>query len=57
LKEGKPAAHAYSSTKSPFAPAAEEPLLARTMPVSKRLAGYRSNSARRDFFAGLTVAV
>jgi len=42
--------------ESPFNPAAEEPLLARAVPVSKRLARYRANSGRRDLVAGLTVA-
>jgi sulfate permease, SulP family len=43
-------------SSSPFKPAAEEPLLNRAVPLSKRLPGYRAGSARRDLLAGLTVA-
>ena len=42
--------------RSPFAPAAEEPLLARVIPVTKRLSGYGADAGRRDLVAGLTVA-
>ena len=42
--------------QSPFAPAAEEPLLARVIPLTKRLSGYRADAGRRDLVAGLTVA-
>ena len=42
--------------ESPFAPAAEEPLLARVIPLTKRLSGYRADAGRRDLVAGLTVA-
>ena len=41
---------------SPFAPAADEPLLARVIPLTKRLSGYRADAGRRDLLAGLTVA-
>lgn len=42
--------------ESPFAPAADEPLLARVIPLTKRLSGYRADAGRRDLVAGLTVA-
>ena len=42
--------------ESPFAPAAEEPFLARVIPLTKRLSGYRADAGRRDLVAGLTVA-
>ena len=42
--------------RSPFAPAAEEPLLARVFPLTKRLSGYGADAGRRDLVAGLTVA-
>jgi SulP family sulfate permease len=41
---------------SPFARSAKRPLLARTVPVSDALSGYRANTARRDGIAALTVA-
>ncbi len=42
--------------ESPFAPAAEESLLVRAVPVSKRLSSYRPAAGGRDLLAGLTVA-
>jgi sulfate permease, SulP family len=41
---------------SPFRPAAQEPLLTRTIPVAGELPQYRVPSARRDLLAGVTVA-
>jgi len=42
--------------RSPFAPAAEDPLVERAVPVSKRLGDYKPKSGRADLIAGLTVA-
>jgi len=42
--------------RSPFRPARQEPLLARTIPVAAELPRYRGPSARRDAVAGVTVA-
>ena len=40
----------------PFAPAREDPLLERAVPVTRDVRRYRPDSARRDLTAGLTVA-
>ena len=42
--------------RSPFRAARQEPVLARTIPVSAQLSGYRAPSAGRDVLAGVTVA-
>ena len=42
--------------RSPFRAARQDPLLARTIPVSAQLSGYRAPSAGRDVLAGVTVA-
>ncbi len=42
--------------RSPFAPAAKDPVLTRALPVTKRLGHYHLGSGRRDLIAGLTVA-
>ena len=41
---------------APFSPAPRDPLVERAVPVSKQLAEYRPQTARRDLTAGLTVA-
>jgi SulP family sulfate permease len=42
--------------QSPFSASQRRPLLARVIPVSEQLPGYRPNTARRDAIAALTVA-
>ena len=42
--------------ESPFRPAKKGPILARAIPVSRRLRRYRLTAGRRDLVAGLTVA-
>src|SRR5512146_3589543 len=54
-EEGPPPV-AYRPDRSPFRRRPQEPLLQRAVPVSARLPGYRSHTARRDLLAGLTVA-
>jgi high affinity sulfate transporter 1 len=51
-----PAVEGVYAETEPFRPATNEPLLARTVPVSQELTRYRVPRARRDFVAGLTVA-
>ena len=53
---GMAAREGYGRGVSPFRPAARRPLLARLVPVSERLAGYRGGMLRRDLLAGVTVA-
>jgi SulP family sulfate permease len=47
--------HGYGE-RSPFRVARQETVLARTIPVSAQLSGYRAPSAGRDVLAGVTVA-
>ena len=45
----------YGQTDA-FRPAKQEPLLARAVPISREVPGYRVPAASRDLLAGLTVA-
>ena len=46
----------YDEGASPFKPKERAPLLARTIPVPTRLAGYPERDGRHDLVAGITVA-
>jgi high affinity sulfate transporter 1 len=55
-RQGEDDPPVYRRGRSPFRPPARRPLLARLVPVSERLAGYRGDKLRRDLLAGVTVA-
>jgi sulfate permease, SulP family len=51
-----PPPHSYPADESPFQASEREPLLHRSLPVTRDLPGYRPTTARRDVTAALTVA-
>jgi len=55
MSEGPPR-HSYPADKSPFKESRQEPLLNRSLPVTRDLPDYRPATARRDVTAALTVA-
>lgn len=55
MSEGSPP-RSYPADESPFQASRQEPLLNRSLPVTRDLPGYRPATARRDVLAALTVA-